>query len=64
MTTLSLKELKEKSERNYEALKSRKRQAYKLARQLGFTPQEAQVLSGYSQERIIRLAQERRNGAI
>ena len=34
----------------------RRRTNYKLARRLGFPPAEAQIMAGWSQERILALA--------
>ena len=62
MASLDLQLLKERAEKDYDALKARKRRAYQLARQLGFSPSEAKLLSGYSQEHILRLARERASG--
>jgi len=56
-------DLKTKADQDYEALKARKRRNYRLARDMGFTAREAKVLSGYSQTRIIQIAQSRTNGS-
>ena len=46
-------------ERQTGNLKSRARRLYHLARSLGFTAQESQILTNHSEEVIRRLAQEK-----
>ena len=56
-------DLKTKADFDYEAMKERKRQRYRLARDLGFSAREAKLLSGYSQARIVQMAKDRANGS-
>ena len=58
---MDINELREKATKNYDQLKARRRELYKLARQYGFSPREAQVLSGQSEDTIHQLAKERNN---
>lgn len=57
MTTLD--ELKERAAAKYERGKERKRETYAYARHLGFSSQEAELLSGWSKRRIEGLARQR-----
>ena len=50
--------LRKQAEANYEAQKRRRRERYRLARELGFSSPEAMVLAGRGKEYIVRLAQE------
>lgn len=43
----------------YAKAKERKREAYRYARELGFKPYEAQILAGWSKNKIKQLAKER-----
>ena len=54
-----LDELRERAARDYSAVKERRRRRYKLAKELGFSPTEAQVLAAYSEARIVAMMKER-----
>jgi len=54
--TYSLDDLKEQVDKTKQRIKDR----YALARSLGFTAQEAQILQSNSEETIRRLAEERK----
>ena len=54
--------IKERAGLQYDKELTRRRQAYQLARELGFTVPEARILSGYSQRRILLASKERENG--
>ena len=54
-----LADLQAKAKRDYEAMKDRRRRRYRLARDLGFPPTEAKLLSAYSEARIMQLMKDR-----
>lgn len=56
---LTLEELQRRATGEYNNLKRRKRELYHLAKELGFTPNEAKILSGSTQEKIVELAKKR-----
>lgn len=53
------KELREITAKLYDAAKQRRRNLYKMARDLGFTPGESRVLSGTSEDNIEQIHKER-----
>ena len=57
MKSSTLAELRRQADRRYEAVKARLRERYRLARDLGFSPQEAGVLAGRSIDYIKDLAE-------
>lgn len=54
----SLQSIKKRAEKEYKILKARRREHYSYARELGFPPIEAKVLSAYSKEKILELAKQ------
>ena len=56
---LNIEELRDKADKSYELFKERQRRLYKLARDLGFTSQEARILTGSSEKNIKKLAAEK-----
>ena len=55
----TLEQLEMEAEKFYEGQRVRMRQRYKLAREMGFSPGEAKVLSGKAEATIYVLAMER-----
>jgi len=51
--------LEVKAQKWYEAQKANKRARYKLARELGFSSQEASIVCGWGVKKIQQLAEER-----
>ena len=60
MNKATLQSFREEAQRQYTAKKALKRRRYKLARDLGFSPVEAQLLSGRNEFYITTLAQEQK----
>lgn len=60
MSEFTLDDLKEKADAEKDKLANRLKENYQLARDLGFSSVEAQVLKGKSKEDIERLANERK----
>ena len=58
MQTVSLVSLQQEAKRQYALMKARKRERYRLAKDLGFSSTEAKVLSGRSETYIRALAQQ------
>ena len=54
----ALEELRQKATEKAERAKVRMRERYQYAISLGFTSTEAQIMSGWSKERIIQVAKE------
>ena len=59
MGDYTLDDLKDDTSRQYEAMKKKKSRLYHLARQLGFSSMEAQVLQNKSEGIIRELAREK-----
>lgn len=58
MIAPNLNTLQQEAVRQYKLVKARKRKRYRLARDLGFDPPEAKVLSGRSETYIRVLAEQ------
>lgn len=62
MSEFTLADLKAKADAEREKLSNRLKENYQLAKDLGFSAVEAQILKGKSKEDIERLAAERKEG--
>ena len=58
MASPTLTALRQEAKRQYTEKKARLRHRYRLARELGFSAQEAKLLQGRSEEHIRELAKE------